>query len=261
MLKQLKKLSRSIRGKSDAPQPVAAQLPPDLDPRDREILANVQHATMTSPERVSALCSAVRYIQDARIPGDVVECGVWRGGSMMAVASVLQEQPGLSRHLWLYDTYEGMTAPTAEDRDSWGAGADSQLAEQDRDDPRSVWCVSQLEEVQHNLQQTGYAEAQMSFVKGPVESTIPEQVPDQIALLRLDTDWYSSTKHELEHLYPRLAPGGVLIIDDYGHWNGCRQAVDEYFAEAGIPMLLHRIDYTGRMAIKVPPLYRSVKVA
>ena len=72
-------------------------------------------------------------------------------------------------------------------------------------------------------------------------------MPERIALLRIDTDWYESTRHELVHLYPRLSPGGVLIIDDYGHWQGARKAVDEYF-QAGL--FLNHIDYTGRLAIK-----------
>ncbi len=83
-----------------------------------------------------------------------------------------------------------------------------------------------------------------------VEDTIPARIPDEIALLRLDTDWYTSTLHELHHLYPRLAKHGILIIDDYGHWQGARQAVDEYFKDAGPDLYLHRIDYTGRILVK-----------
>ena len=87
-------------------------------------------------------------------------------------------------------------------------------------------------------------------MRGPVEQTIPATVPGQLALLRLDTDWYESTRHELEHLYPALETGGVLIVDDYGHWDGAARAVDEYFARQGSPLLLTRTDYTGRMAVK-----------
>jgi hypothetical protein len=90
----------------------------------------------------------------------------------------------------------------------------------------------------------------VNLVKGPVESTIPATIPDQLAILRLDTDWYESTKHELDHLYPRLVSGGILIIDDYGHWQGARQAVDEYFARQNLKPLLSRIDYTCRIMIK-----------
>ena len=80
--------------------------------------------------------------------------------------------------------------------------------------------------------------------------SLPAQAPTAVALLRLDTDWYLSTKHEMEHLYPRLSAGGVLIVDDYGHWDGARQAVEEYFLTHGDKPLLARTDYTGRLAVK-----------
>jgi hypothetical protein len=97
---------------------------------------------------------------------------------------------------------------------------------------------------------SGYPDAKVHYVVGRVEDTVPDGAPSEIALLRLDTDWYESTKHELVHLYPRLTPGGVLIIDDYGHWAGCRKAVDEYFSERGRHLLFSRIDYAGRIALK-----------
>jgi hypothetical protein len=100
------------------------------------------------------------------------------------------------------------------------------------------------------MQQTEYDQTRIHFIQGKVEDTIPEQAPETIALLRLDTDWHESTWHELEHLFPRLSPRGVLIIDDYGHWQGCRRATDEYFARENLPILLNRIDYTGRIAVK-----------
>jgi hypothetical protein len=89
------------------------------------------------------------------------------------------------------------------------------------------------------------------LVKGKVEDTVPKNAPEKIALLRLDTDWYESTRHELVHLFPRLLPGGVLIIDDYGHWQGARKAVDEYIAGNQVKILLNRVDYTGRIGVKI----------
>ena len=94
----------------------------------------------------------------------------------------------------------------------------------------------------------------VEFVQGRVENTLPAAAPPEIAVLRLDTDWYESTRHELEHLYPRLVDGGVLIVDDYGYWQGARQAVDEYFGETGEAILLNRIDDTGRIAVKRAPV-------
>lgn len=171
---------------------------------------------------------------------------------MMAMAKTLANQSSTDRTLWLYDTFEGMSDPTDSDVDFVGRTADSMLATQERTDTESIWCYSALEEVKNNLQSTGYPDTRIRYVVGKVEETIPNSIPDQIAVLRLDTDWYESTRHELEQLYPRLVPGGVLIVDDYGHWEGCRKAVDEYFARNGLPVLLNRIDYTGRMAIKPP---------
>ncbi len=80
--------------------------------------------------------------------------------------------------------------------------------------------------------------------------TIPKNVPEKISILRLDTDWYESTKHELNNLFPRLVSGGILIIDDYGHFQGSKKAVDEYFEENKISSFLFRIDYTGRLFVK-----------
>jgi hypothetical protein len=104
--------------------------------------------------------------------------------------------------------------------------------------------------VRNNVCGTGYPREKLHFVVGKVEDTIPATMPRKIALLRLDTDWYDSTKHELSHLFPLLRPQGVLIVDDYGHWQGARKAVDEYFAAHQTGILLHRIDYTGRIAVK-----------
>jgi hypothetical protein len=113
-----------------------------------------------------------------------------------------------------------------------------------------IWGIAPLESVRTNVESTDYPVECVRYIQGRVEDTIPLEAPDQIALLRLDTDWYESARHELVHLYPRLVPGGVLVIDDYGHWQGARKAVDEYLAEHGIRVLLCRMDYTGRIALK-----------
>ena len=114
----------------------------------------------------------------------------------------------------------------------------------------NYWCVASVESVRKNIVSTGYPESKIHLVKGKVEESVPLHAPERIALLRLDTDWYESTKHEMTHLYPRLVPNGVLIIDDYGHWQGAREAVDEYFAGQKFKPLLNRLDYTGRLIIK-----------
>jgi hypothetical protein len=225
-------------------------LPRDLDPEIVRIVQDVREYTMTSSQRVAALCESVKYVVDSQIEGDIVECGVWRGGSMMAVAKTLRWLGDSSRTLRLFDTFEGMTPPTDNDVEFDGQTARTLLASSDKNDAESVWCYAPLEGVRAVLSETGYDPERLVFVQGRVEDTLPESAPEQIALLRLDTDWYESTRYELEHLYPRLVPGGVLIIDDYGHWQGARKAVDEYISKHRLPILLQRIDYSGRSAIK-----------
>lgn len=226
-------------------------VPPDLAPEVAETMRAISPYTMTSVERVAALMEAARYITANGIPGDVVECGVWRGGSMMAIARTLLDAGDAARGLFLFDTFEGMSEPSARDVAITGESAGDMLAKTKRSETDSVWCIASLDEVRRNMGSTGYDESLVHYIKGDVEKTIPAQAPDSIALLRLDTDWYESTRHELEHLYPRLVPGGVLIIDDYGAWQGARAAVDEYFTAHPPRPLMHRIDYTGRLAIKV----------
>lgn len=230
---------------------VAPELPYDFSELEKSVLHQVHPFTMTSPERIAVLVEAVRHVINSDIPGDFVECGVWKGGSSMAVALAAQSCATASRDLWLYDTYEGMSAPTEDDLSHDGESAGHQLQTQDIHNPKSVWCYSPISEVQNNLRSTGYPEDRLHFIKGKVEDTIPAQAPEKIALLRLDTDWYESTRHELVHLYPRLASGGVLIVDDYGYWKGSRKAVDEYFGQNSPRPLLVRIDATARIAIKL----------
>ncbi len=222
---------------------------PDIDVETRNRIEECRPFTMTSPDRLLALIQAVEYIVDHNIEGDIVECGVWRGGSMMAVAKTLTAKGSFQRNLRLFDTFEGMPPAAAVDRDLRGNTA-SQLLSEENPETSKVWAIAGLEEVVRNLTATAYPPSNIHYVKGKVEETIPANAPDSIAILRLDTDWYSSTKHELIHLFPRLVQGGVLIIDDYGHWEGARRAVDEYIREQSLKTLLCRIDYTGRIAIK-----------
>ena len=220
----------------------------DLSAADQAIVTRVAPFTHTGLDRRAGLVLAVDHIVKQGIAGDIVECGVWRGGSMMAVALALLARGDTSRQLFLYDTFEGMSEPTAEDRSHTGQSARAQLARTARG--AGVWCEAGLADVQANLWSTGYPRDKMHFIQGKVEDTIPARMPGAIALLRLDTDWYESTRHELLHLYPRLVSQGVLVIDDYGHWQGARQAVDEYFAAGEAHHFLHRVDYTARLLIK-----------
>ena len=167
---------------------------------------------------------------------------------MMAVARTLLQLGVTDRSLHLFDTFEGMPEPTHVDVDLRQRAAHVLL--RDADAESSIRAVSSLETTRAALLSTGYPASRMLFVKGRVEDTIPMEAPEQISILRLDTDWYESTRHELEHLFPRVSTHGVLIIDDYGHWLGARRAVDEYLLRLQEPILLQRIDYTGRIAVK-----------
>jgi len=226
----------------------------DIEDDTKEIFQCVQALTFSGIERVAALRQAVQYVVKHNIPGDIVECGVWKGGSMVVVSKTLIESNSTDRKLYLFDTFSGMTAPTQVDEDLRGADA-SHLLEATRNvkDSASVWAVAPLKSVKAVMQSAGYDPEKTVYVEGKVEDTIPAQAPAQIALLRLDTDWYESTYHELVHLFPRISVGGVLLIDDYGHWQGARRAVDQYLAEKNLRILLNRIDYTGRICIKLDP--------
>jgi hypothetical protein len=226
----------------------AHAFPMDFEEADVELCLRVAPYTMTTPARIYSLVRAVEYVSTRAVPGAFVECGVWRGGSMMAVALTLLRLGVTDRDLYLYDTFTGMTAPSDEDVRRSGERAADLLAEQSRSS--DIWAIAAIDDVREAVLSVGYPEERIHFVQGPVEETLPGNTPEQIALLRLDTDWYSSTKHELVHLFPRLTTGGVLLLDDYGYWQGARRAVDEYLTENGLYLLLNRIDNTARIALK-----------
>ena len=209
----------------------------------------VKPYTMTGVERVVALCQSIAYLEKHGIAGDIVECGVWRGGSIMAAAVALLACDSTTRQLYLYDTFNGMPEPGAIDVDCQGRPA-RDLLQQATPEGDMLRARCPLADVKQLLMQTRYPWEKLIFIEGRVEETIPRHLPDEIALLRLDTKWYESTYHELVHLYPRLVEGGILIVDDYGHWQGAKKAVDGYFLAQGIDAKLRTIDYSGRLLIK-----------
>lgn len=247
MIKQLvKKAARTLGYRVVRDTDEAPKLPPEF----LSLYEKCRRFTMTSTERMFALHTAVAHVVKHRIPGDIVECGVWRGGSSMMAAHSLAALNDTSRRLYLYDTFAGMSRPTSKDVDVSGKPADSSWEQQQKGGV-NTWCYASLDDVRANMSTVPYPQEKITYVQGKVEDTIPGTIPERIALLRLDTDFYESTAHELEHLYPRLSPLGVLILDDYGHWKGAREATDEYFAKHGLKMFLSPIDYTGRLGIKV----------
>ena len=246
---------RRRRGAEPAPEAPMPEVLAHADEEDRRIVERALPYTMTGPARMLALIDAVRYCVNRGVPGAFAECGVWRGGSVLAMLLTLQQLGDEPRDVYLYDTFEGMTAPSEHDVSDIDPPA-LQTWQQAQRDQCTAWNelfspeLFNEESVRKLRTDTGYPADRLHFVRGPVEQTVPGTMPEQIGLLRLDTDWYESTKHELRHLFPLLQPGGVLIIDDYGHWQGARRAVDEYFGVDHPPLLLNRIDYTGRIAVK-----------
>jgi hypothetical protein len=223
-------------------------LPVEFTDRDRENFNYIwsHRLTMVAAERLIATIMACKHA--LLLDGDFVECGVWRGGNALA-AKMVFEHYGSDKRVWLFDTFGGMTEPSDMDRTANGEPAiDKFLASQRID--RNEWCYASLEDVAANFREAGVDLAGVRFVEGDVLETLKLDLPERISVLRLDTDWYESTKAELEALYPNLIVGGVLLIDDYGHWDGARRAVEEYFAKVARP-LLHYTDETGRSGVKV----------
>lgn len=223
----------------------------DIPDWQRQIRDSVAAYTMTSDERIYSLINAVSYVIEQRIPGALVECGVWRGGSMMVIARTLMHYQVTDRDLYLFDTFQGMTAPGSVDVDYDGNKAATKYDATSSNPTGKRWSEASLEDAQSNLASTGYPTERIHYCVGPVEETLPDSAPAHVALLRLDTDWYQSTMHEMIHLYPVVAQHGIVIIDDYGHWRGSKEAVDEYIRDNGVRCFLHRIDYTGREFVKL----------
>ena len=224
--------------------------PPDYSKKNIEIINKVEKYTMTSIKRLNALINSVNYIVENNITGSFVECGVWKGGSVMAMALSLINKGSLNREIYLYDTFYGMSNPETIDVNIHGTTADDYLSAYEKNEDSIAWAVAPKDKVKENIYSTGYPKENFKLIEGKVEDTIPRIMPEKISLLRLDTDWYASTKHEMNNLFPLLVKNGVLIIDDYGHWAGCKKAIDEYIKENNLCILLVRIDQTGRIGIK-----------
>lgn len=206
-------------------------------------MLGIEPYTKTGTERIAAMAAALAHIDKHGIPGVVVECGVWKGGNI-----ILARKLSPKRTCWLYDTFDGMTEPTEVDISRKGIQALKSYRKKERRGDK--WCAASLDEVRANLlEMDALDDSRLRFIAGKVEDTLidPANTPDQIALLRLDTDWYESTKIELEVLWPRMAKGGVLIVDDYGHWAGAKKAVDEYFDGK---VRMKKIDYSAVRIVK-----------
>jgi len=249
MFKKVKKTIKSLIKEENVKPQINTNA--DFTSEEHAIVSEVTPFTSTGPDRIISLVNATKHIVKHNIEGVIIECGVWKGGSMMAILRTLKNLKVEDREVYLYDTFEGMSEPTAEDKSIRGESALNAYND-DKDGWDKIIYYSSLDEVKENIATIGYTSENVHYVKGKVEDTISKDtLPDKIALLRLDTDWYESTKHELEFLFPKLVSGGIIIIDDYGHWEGCKKAVDEYFNKNNINIFLARIDYTGRIGVKM----------
>ena len=226
----------------------------ELDDNDIDLIRYVldRGYTMTTVPRLVNTLKSCRYVVENNLPGDFVECGVWRGGNGI-LAKFLFEELDSQRVVWMFDTFEGMTAPTEFDVKARKKVHAKERFEKSQRETHNDWCYASLEDVQNNCINSNLKLDGFRFVKGDVSETLREKnnIPHKISILRLDTDFYESTKAELEILYPILTAGGVLIIDDYGAWEGAKKAVDEYFSECDYKPLFNVTDLSARSAIKL----------
>lgn len=169
---------------------------------------------------------------------------------MMTIALALMAEGVTDRDLYLFDTFDMIPVPEARDVSIYGKPALEWFSEYNCMEVSLKSLSASVGDVRQNMALTGYPMERVHFVEGLVEETIPKRAPESIALLRLDTDWYKSTIHELTHLYPRVAPKGIIIVDDYGYYKGAKEAVDEYFQKNRMAPFLNRIDFTGRLIVK-----------
>lgn len=222
------------------------------DPYFISIYPFIKPHTITSsygPVPLWVLYKSIEYIVKNQIPGDIAECGVWNGGSMLLAAMALIHFGDNSRKIYLYDTFAGMPKPDDVDR-RWD-GASALDTWQSYTDAGKLWGYGgTVDMVRKVMSASNYPQDRLIFVQGMVEDTIPATMAPQLSLLRLDTDLYQSTYHELVHLYPTLSPGGIMIIDDYGFYQGSRKATDQYIAENKLKVFLNRVDDSVRLVIK-----------
>ena len=222
----------------------------ELTHNEKELIDLVKSYSMTPQIRIYNLIKALKHINHKKILGDYVECGVWKGGNIILFKKIIELTNDSNRKIFAYDTFEGMTEPDKNDFDISKNLNAKILMNKDKEKKTNIWGVCSLEDVKNNIQSNVKNIDNIRFIKGPVEKTldIQDNLPEKISLLRLDTDWYSSTRKELEILYKKVSPGGIIIIDDYGHWGGSKKAVDEFFLDKYVWM--HYIDYACRLIIK-----------
>ena len=217
---------------------------------DLDFLKKINSYTMCAPANHWAIIQSINFIKENNIEGDLVECGVYKGGNII-LFDYMSKKYKLNKKIYAYDTFEGMSEPSDIDVDLKNKPAQETKTNYAKN--KIIWCYASLDEVKNNVRKFNPDyENNFQFIKGDVLKTLKDEknLPEKISLLRLDTDFYDSTMEELKTLYPRLVKNGVLIIDDYGHWKGAKKAVDEYFNLNKEFKWFHRIDYASRLFIK-----------
>lgn len=222
----------------------------ELSKKDDDLIHLVKNYSMTPKIRIYNLLQALRHLKIKKIEGDYVECGVWKGGNILLFKKFLENEDTINRNIYAFDTFEGMTVPDKNDFEISTNNTAIKLLQKDKNKETNVWGICSLDQVKRNISKHTKDLKNINFVKGAVEKTLNENknIPEKISLLRLDTDWYQSTRKELEVLYEKVSSGGIIIIDDYGHWGGSRKAVDEFFSDKYVWM--HYVDYACRLIIK-----------
>lgn len=222
----------------------------ELSKKDDDLIHLVKNYSMTPKIRIYNLLQALRHLKIKKIEGDYVECGVWKGGNILLFKKFLENEDTSKRNIYAFDTFEGMTVPDKNDFEISTNNTAIKLLQKDKNKETNVWGICSLDQVKRNISKHTKDLKNIYFVKGAVEKTLNESknIPEKISLLRLDTDWYQSTRKELEVLYEKVSSGGIIIIDDYGHWGGSRKAVDEFFSDKYVWM--HYVDYACRLIIK-----------
>jgi O-methyltransferase len=256
LLAALKHRLSPQRPDKSAPAPLNHISYAELNEEERALITRAisSQLSMTSENNLATTALACKYILKNQIEGDFMECGVWRGGHSIIAASMLRNT---DKKIYMLDTFSGMTQPDERDvRVIDGQSAESIFTAKRAGPDSSDWCLASLDEVKKNIKGFGLESMiernQTIFIKGKAEDVLRDpstDLPNKISCLRLDTDWYMSTKAELEVLWPRISLGGILIIDDYSYWDGCMKAVNEYFINT--KLFLAPIDGSARVAIKV----------
>jgi len=232
---------------------ISFQFPLDSEKKVLNFINIAKKYSMSGSRRMYFLSQCIEYVHKKSLPGDFVECGVWKGGNIILLKNLMTNYKIKKKQIYAYDTFEGMTKPTAIDKDiRFKKEKASDLMKKNLKDynTHNIHSYYPVDKVRENIFNNCKDIKNIKLIKGDVLKTllVNDNIPNKISILRLDTDWYKSTKIELEILFPKLVKNGVLIIDDYGDYLGCKKAVDEYFKNKKFNIF--KIDSGARMLIK-----------